>query len=245
MITIEAQVINAFIVSVIGGIGAILGAIAMTIRQRSLTRNQVETRQAEGVLIAEKARADGYTLQEKSSAAAIDTLSEIAKTSIVIQQNMVEAVREYTRVNGEHSAQLRGMVTMMDDFAKVLKNVVIGMDDVTGHLPGMATDIKSIAVVTSSLETNIGETVVEQFGPVVAELKTIGTQITGLITEVQDKDTQINTRLTELITKFQEAEVRLMRLLEPVVIQHISELVQNGSPAIKPSSEENKESQPS
>jgi hypothetical protein len=237
MYTIDAQTVNAIIfafLGLIGGFSAILGAIAMSMRSRSASDSHEKQVKADGALIAEKARAEVATLQEKSSNEAVLAVVEIAKQGVFIQQQLLDAVREYTRVNGEHSAQMRGMVTMMDDFARVLKNVVIGMDDVTGHIPSMATDIKAIAGVTATLETNIDATVSEQFGPVVLELKIIGGQITDLIREVQAKDGQINARLTELIIKFQEAEGRVMRTLEPVVLQHIGEFVANGNLAIKP-----------
>lgn len=220
--TIEPEALYA-------AIGAIATALAFWLRQWAITRSHVQTKEADGKLISEKARADTQILEQQSNANAINALTEIARTGVVVQQSMVEAVREYTRVNGEHAAQLRGMVTMMDDLAKGLRNVVIGMDDITGQFPLMATDVKAIKGVTDSLETNIGETLIDQFAPVVTELRSIGTQITGLIGEVQQKDTQINSRLTDLITQFKDAEGRLMRVLEPVVIQHIGELVQNGA----------------
>ncbi len=211
MVTIEPQVFYGVIGS---AITAIIGAIAIVIRQWSQTRSY-----------AGKKQADGQLMEDKSRANALDTLSEIARQGVAVQLSMVEAVREQTRESGEGRAQMRGMVTMLDDHSKALKNAVLGIDETQVQITGIRSDMSAIKTTTDSLETNLGETVKDQFGPVIEELKNVGAQIGVLVTEVQSRDGHTNTRLTELVILFKDAEKRFMQMLEPIVIKHMAEFL--------------------
>ena len=214
MVTIDAGVLTAALISLIGALGAILGAIAVTIRQRAQTRSYTGQKQADGQLVEERSRAN-----------ALDSLSEIARQGNVFQQQMIEVVRESTRSNEKHAAEMRGMVAMLNDHSSTLKNAVLGMDETQAHITGIHQDMSAIKDVTASLETNLGENIKGQFGGVIEELKNVGAQIGALVVDIQSRDGHTNTRLTELVILFKDAEKRLMTMLEPIVIKHMAALL--------------------
>jgi uncharacterized protein YoxC len=133
---------------------------------------------------------------------------------------MVAVTRDSTRAAGENAAELRGMIAMLSDHSKVVRNATISMDEVAVQIPGMKTELHAIHETTSSLQTDIEGTINEQFGPIVVAMTNVGIQMAALVVAVQTKDGEINGRLTQLITDFQAAETRLMKVLEPIVLKH-------------------------
>ena len=146
-------------------------------------------------------QADGQLAEDKSRANALDSLSEIAKQGNVFQQQMIEVVRESTRSNEKNAAEMRGMVAMLDGHGKLIRDT------------------------TSALETNLEENIKGQFGPVIEEIKNIGSQIGVLVVDVQSRDGHVKTQLTELVILFKDAEKRFMQMLEPIVLKHMSDLL--------------------
>jgi len=169
MVTIDPSVFYA-------ALGALLTAAAFALRQWSITRTYTEGKQADGQLI-----------KDTASAGAWETLSEIAKTGNVFQQQMIKVVEDSTRANEKSAAEMRGMVAMMDGFGTVLKNAVLGIDETQAHITSIHSDTAAIKNTTDSLETNLGESIKGQFGPVVEELKNIGTQISVLVVDIQSR----------------------------------------------------------
>jgi hypothetical protein len=192
---------------------AFVGAIAYGMRERSKTRSYTE-----------KKRADGDLVTEESQAKSLVTLTEIASRSVDVQREMVAVTRDSTRAAGENAAELRGMIAMLNEHSKIVRNATISMDEVAVQIPGMKTELHAIHETTSSLQTNIQTdiegTMNEQFGPIVVAMTNVGVQVAALVVAVQTKDGEINSRLTQLITDFQAAETRLMKVLEPIVLKH-------------------------
>jgi hypothetical protein len=230
MITIEPQVFYGVIGSAITMLAT---AIAVWVRSNASSREY-----------REKSQADGYTKQENVKAAANDALIDIAKQGVVFQQKMIEVVQENTRANEKSSAEMRGMVTMMDGFGTVLKNAVIGWDDTQGQIPairentaqipGIRDNVQAIQTVTATLETDIGETVGIQIGvqvkPIVDALLGVEIEVKNLVRDSQERDARTNTSLLELVAGIEKARTEFMRMLEPIVIKHMTEFL----PADKP-----------
>lgn len=175
--------------------------------------------------MSDKARAEGYTLQERTSNTAIETLAEIAKQGVVIQQSMVETVRELGRTMNDNASQMRGMILMQETHSKGLRDVVENVDEVSSVIPKIDDKLGAINAVTATLETDIGESISQQFGPIVIALTEIGAKLSELVNAVSAKDNEINARLTILITDFHSAETRLMKALEPIVLKHIKDFL--------------------
>ena len=194
MITIEPTALLA----IAAGVGSFITAIGFWLRTR-----------AESNSYADKARADGYTTQENSRADANSAMIEIAKQGNVFLEKMITVVQENTRVNGENSARMQGMTMMLDGFSSVLKNTVVGMDDLQGQFPALNSGIAKIAQAQTNLEGTIGD----QFSPVVEELRGIGTRIA-----------QTNERLTALFDEFRGAERRVIAILEPYALAQADKL---------------------
>jgi len=216
MVTIEPQILSGVIGS---AITMIAGGLAVWLRSSASSR-----------AYDAKSRADGYTTQENAKASANDALIDIAKQGIVFQQQMIKVVEDSTRANEKSAAEMRGMVAMMDGFGTVLKNAVLGIDETQAHITSIHSDTAAIKNTTDSLETNLGESIKGQFGPVVEELKNIGTQISVLVVDIQSRDGHTNTRLAELVVMFKDAERRFMSMLEPIVVKHMAGLTTDGVP---------------
>lgn len=195
MVTIDAQIINAIIISIIGGVGGILGALAMRIRYNSQANSHAVTTRADGDLIAEKSRAG-----------VLADISEIAKTGVQTQKEVIAVVRENTNAFNENAAEMRGMVAMSKELTQALRNATVGMDETHVNITAIKTDMTTTAGVLKSLPTEL-ESINTQFGPVVDELKGIGIRIA-----------QTNDRLTELFTEFRGAERRVLAILEPYAL---------------------------
>lgn len=183
-----------------GGIGALLVAVAFMIREFAMSRTY-----------ASKSAADGNLIQDHNDKTAVDTLAEIAKRGVIVQEQMVEAVRDMTRANGETAAHMSGMVRMQDDHTKIIRAAVLTIDEVAIAIPRLES------------------TVVSQLAPIVSALSTIGVQLTNLVSTVQAKDGEINARLSALIEDFRQTESRLMKALEPIVLKSIGELTHETS----------------
>ena len=193
------------------GIGALFAAVAVAIREYFISRSYTN-----------RAAADGNLMQEKSQSTAVDTLADIARQGLVLQQqgivtqqSMVEAVRDMTRSNAEASAHIAGMVRMQDDHTRIIRAAVLTIDEMATSLPKLKTDIEG--------------SIATQFAPIVSALSTIGIQLTNLVSTVQAKDGEINARLSALIDDFRNTETRLMKALEPIVLKSIGELTRETS----------------
>lgn len=184
--------------AIVSAISVLVTALAFWVRENGKSRSY------EG-----KARADGYTTQENSRADANSAMIEIAKQGNVFLEKMITVVQENTRVNGENSARMQGMTMMLDGFSSVLKNTVVGMDDLQGQFPALNSGIAKISQAQTNLEGTIGD----QFGPVVEELRGIGTRIA-----------QTNERLTALFDEFRGAERRVIAVLEPYALAQADKL---------------------
>lgn len=228
--TIEPQVFYGLIGS---AITMFAGAFAFWMRSNATSRAYTE-----------KSRADGTFLQEQSQAAITSAMVDAVKQGNVFQQKMIEVVQENTRANEKSSAEMRGMVTMLDGFGNVLKNAVIGWDDAQGQIPvirenaaqipAIRDSVLEIKTVTATLETDIGETVGTQIGlqvkPIVDSLLGVETELKNLVRDSQERDTRTNSSLLELVAGIEKARKEFMRVLEPIVIKHMNEFLPGDKP---------------
>lgn len=212
---------------------AIVGGIVFVLRESASTRRYAGQARAD----AEKAQADGDLITVRAQASLLADVSAMAKTGIETQKSVIEVVRENTNAFSESAAEMRGMVAMNKELREALRHVALGTDEAHQHISGMQSDVTAIKDVTSTLETNLEESIgsiSEQFGPIVLALTSIGNQLAALIKAVSEKDDAIKTQLTALITDFHGAETRLMKTLEPIVIKHLSDFLPADAPAGNP-----------
>lgn len=214
---------NAVVLALLGAIAGLITAVGFYVRERALTRSYVE-----------KARADDGTKKEEAQANRDNTLAEIAKQGVTNQQLMIDALNqntraftEMTKTTNENTAETRGMIAMLKDNTTAVRSAAIAVDDLSEQMPGLKTDVSVIKGVTDTLQTDIEGSISQQFGPVVAELKGIGTLLTTIANNIDTKDGKMNDHLDELIKLLQGVELRLMKALEPVILKHLSDLLPN------------------
>lgn len=223
MLIDQNTVLTALAVSVAG----LITAISLYIRERAITRSYVE-----------KARADDGSKKEEAQANRDNALAEIAKQGVLLQQNMIDAINQNTRAftelaktTNEGTAETRGMITILKEGRDAIRSAAIAVDDLTEQMPDLKTDVQGIKGVTDSLKTDlegsITQSVAQQFGPVVAELKGIGTLLTTIAGNIDAKDGRMNDHLTALIELVKGVELRLMTTLEPIILKHLAELLPN------------------
>jgi hypothetical protein len=231
MITIEPQVFYGVIGSAITMLAT---ALAFWLRSN-----------ANSSAYREKSRADGSLLQEQSQAAITSAMVDAVKLGNVFQQKMIEVVQENTRANEKNSAEMRGMVTMMDGFGTVLKNAVIGWDDTQGQIPvirentaqipAIRENVQAIQTVTASLETNLGESIGEsikdQLAPAVSVLMSIDSRLTSLVADSIDRDGRTNNTLIELMTVVKEVRTDFLQRIERLVLQDIKQFLPPDKPS--------------
>lgn len=208
---------------------AIVGGIVFVLRESASTRRYAGKQRAD----AEKAQSEGELITVKAQAGLLADVSTMAKTGTEALKSVVEVVRENTNAFNENAAEMRGMVAMNKELREALRGVAQGTDEAQQHISGIKSDVTAIKDVTSTLETNLGESIgsiSEQFGPIVIALTSIGNQLAALIKAVSEKDDAIKQHLATLITDFHDAETRLMKTLEPIVIKHLSELLPADTP---------------
>jgi hypothetical protein len=225
----------AVLLALASAFGGLITAFAFWLRENASARSY-----------SDKARADGYTLQEKSRADVVESLTKIVeqgnefqRQGIVIQQNMLEAMRDNTRVNDKHAGEMRGMVIMMNGFGDVLKNAVVGVDDLQGQTKVIGANTQAIREVVDTLETNLGEGIADQLGPIVDVLTGIRAELKDLSHDISSIDDKFTKRVNELLERFERAEAWLMKELTPIAEEHIQELVAAAShPRPKESTQE-------
>lgn len=233
---IDTGVANALLVALIGGIGGILGAIAVWIQQRAKANAHTTQLRADGQLITEKARADGYTMQEKTSNTAIETLAKIAERGVDVQERMVSTVERLTRTIDDNASQMRGMLLMQESHTKGLRDVVENVDAVSMVIPKIDTRLQAISAATTSIEstqTSLGDSLKDQLGSILVEITKVTVSISELVTEMQNTSGQTNNRLIILIESVKAADKRVMDLLGQFVTDHIKDFLPadtNGQP---------------
>lgn len=237
--TIEPGVLAALL----GWAGTVIAALAYVIKTRADIQREGE--KSRGDVAKTEAASDGrlteailslaQSLNANSQQAGIErqqTLMAIEKSGGRVEGMMV-AIVDNTKTVRDNATAIKDMGTQLDEFGGRLQ-----------HIPQIKSDVTEIKDFTSSFETNLGDSIGtsigEQLEPVATALTGIGTQLGDLVREVRNRDGEINERLTALIEAFQKAEIRLLKMLEPIVLRHMNEIltldktpetpVPNGSP---------------
>jgi hypothetical protein len=212
-------VVGALVIALAG----LITAVGFYVRERAVTRTYVE-----------KARADDGTKKEEAQAHRDNTLAEIAKQGVNNQQLMIDALNqntraftEMTKTANENTAETRGMISVLNNVISATRSATITVEEQTAHITAVGVDVKEIKDVTETLQTDIEGSITHQFGPVVAELKGIGTLLTTIASNIDAKDGTMNDRLTALIELIKGVELRLLTVLEPIVLKHLAELMPN------------------
>lgn len=165
-----------------GAIAGLITALGFSLRTYSTSRAYREGKQADS-------RSDATV-----------TIAEIAKSGQFFQQKMIDVVEGNTRAFGEYAARMQGMLIFMDDHKTILKDLVVGVDDVSGQLSKIRSSVDKTQDMITTTETNL---INDQFSPIVNELKIIGASI------------------TDLTSRFQRAEAYLMKTMEPLVLAQL------------------------
>jgi hypothetical protein len=194
----------------------------MTFYAWSKTRNDVTKSEANNTTVIL-----GALVKLVDKLGTMDDQSRLERTQMIGRmEGMTTAILQVDRRGEGVTKSLDGMVTTLDEFGMRIQNI-----------PRIDSNVTEIKSVTAAIETNLGETINEQIGPVVAVLTSIDTGLKSLVKDSQERekdsqerDSRIHATLIELTALFQEAKAQFMKLLEPIVIKHMAELL----PADKP-----------
>lgn len=221
---IDPQAVQIAFITALAGL---ITALGFYVRERAKTRSYVE-----------RQRSDGARLQEESRVNRDNTLAEIAKQGLATQQKMIEAVEKNTRAyedlsrtSTQNAAETRGMFIMLDNHTRAVRTATIAMDEMAEKFPAITTELHDIREVTTTLQTDIEGSISEQFKPIVAALEGIGTSITILVAAMQSKDVALDSQLAAIVSEFRSTHRELMTKLEPIVLKHLGELINEPVPS--------------
>lgn len=178
---------------------------------------------------------------EKTYADALLLLARNGDTSNQIQREIGTSMREFT-------AELRGMLSMLDASLKVARAAAMGIDDISGHMPAIRTNVEEIPgirdrvqdihTVTASLETNLGESfgesIKDQLAPAVTVLMRLDTHVESLVTDSLKRDERTTSTLIELMTLVREFKTEFLQKVERYVLRDINQFLPPDKPAETP-----------
>lgn len=158
---------------------------------------------------------------EKTYADALLLLARNGDTSNQIQREIGTSMREFT-------AELRGMLSMLDANTKATRTTAMGIDDISGqmpairenaaHIPGIRDNVQAIHDVAKTLETNLGGSINDQIVPLTQALRGLDERIVTLSTDSMARD-------VESISILQEIKRQIERAIEAFTIAHMKELL--------------------
>lgn len=215
---IDQNVLNAFLMMLIGGVSGLLGSAALSWRRKSEATAFVQTTEAtsDAQLVAAILKlAEGMNENNKQAGV------ERQQTLLAIERS---------------GGRTEGMMAAIVDSTKAVKEMGLTLDEFGGrlqHIPQMKEDVGAIKASTaalSSLETNLGESFSEQFIPVVNALRAVEQAVQALTKELGGRDKTIFEGLRNLEGLFREAKLEFMRRISPDVEKHIPELLPKDTP---------------
>jgi hypothetical protein len=158
------------------------------------------------------------TMDERGSIERSQTLLTIEKLAGRME-GMTTAILSSTQTADSVKKSVEGVVGTLDEFGTRIQ-----------HLPRIDSNVIEIKSVTATLETNLGETLNDQIGPLVATLTGIENELKVLVNESAARDNRTNVALMDLTGLVQQAKIEFMKLLAPIVEKHIDHFVPKESP---------------
>jgi hypothetical protein len=174
---------------------------------------------------------------EKTYADALLMLARNGDTSTQIQREIGTSMREFT-------AELRGMLSMLDASMKVARTTAMGLDDISGQMPAIRThveeipgirdSVKAIHTVTATLETNLGESfgesIKDQLAPAVTVLMRLDQHVEKLTADSLERDGRTTSTLIELMGLVKEFKTEFLQKVERYVLRDINQFLPPDKP---------------
>jgi uncharacterized membrane protein len=195
-----------------------------------------------GYVVRSRTDANSYVQKtdsatEKTYADALLLLARNGDTANQIQREMVMSTREV-------AAEMRGMLAMLDANTKATRTTAMGIDDISGQIPGIRTNVeeipgirdsvKAIETVTATLETNLGESfgesIKDQLAPAVTVLVRLDSLLTSLISDSLQRDERTISTLVELMGIVKDLKTEFLQKVERYVLRDIGQFLTPDKP---------------